>query len=99
MQFSLRTLLLLTAGVAISVACVAFASKRLWDTEILISMRYLGVRSAQNCPLFVPLIVAAYAIGRRRLNASTIIALVIAEAVALAVQSWAVAYAEYLQTI
>ena len=102
MQFSLRTLLLLTAGVAISVACVVFASKQLWDTAPwdtagLISIRYMCVRSAQSGPLYAPLIVGAYAIGRRRVGRSTIIALVVAEAIALALQAAAIAYGDFLR--
>ena len=87
MQFSLRTMMLATAFIAVCIAsimaipAVVFFCRPTLAPYITIE---IAAHSVPYCGAFwVPIIVAAFAIGRRSLTFKTILALAIAELLAL----------------
>lgn len=92
MQFNVRTLLVGTAFVglwvgaimAIPTALGVFAGGRLlaemgWEVRLA----FYPLQLAESAPMWMPIAVVGYSLGQRSLTMKTVVALVVAEALAL----------------
>lgn len=84
-QFTTRTILLLTAFVAITTAGLiglsGYAARNFPGTASLWPVAF----ALYGAPIWIPIAFAAHAIGRRRITVSAVAALAVAEAIPLAV--------------
>ncbi len=82
-QFSIKTILLATAAVAITFAGVS-GYISLWSPFFTAGYLPWNVFKCFT-PLYVPIVFAAFALGRKKLSVAMIIAFAVAQAVSLAI--------------
>jgi hypothetical protein len=82
-RFSVKTILLVTAAVAITCAGV-IGYRSIWSPYFTAGYMPWNV-FRYTAPLYVPIAFAAFALGRKKLSVPMIIAFAIAQAMALAV--------------
>src|SRR5437870_1699972 len=84
-QYSVKTILLATAAVAIT--CVGLLGYRQICYGTFTEFFQITEMLRFGAPLYVPVVFAAFALGRKKLSVSMVIAFAFAEAVAIGILS------------
>jgi hypothetical protein len=98
LQFTTRTLLLVTAAVAIALggALGWMQALKLRDSTYQVDLRIVARNTAFGLPLWLPFVFLGYSIGRRRITVPMVIIFAIAELISIGVSygvwNWAMTF-------
>jgi hypothetical protein len=93
-QFGVDSLLTVVSGIAVSLGAGLISSIRIQNDAIPLVSTGIPVIAGVMCPYVVPLIVAAFVVGRRTCGMRTLAALALLEGTAMLIQSWSMSFVQ-----